>query len=120
MTPVNSSRRIMQKREYPRMELPGIQADISDGTVFFSGTVKNLSRDGLAIDEVSSDLERTADIYSVILDGPGTHFKLLVRPVWEHDDGTTKTIGTRIENCPWTWTEFIMRQESLRHDLTAA
>ena len=98
------------------MEIPDIQADVSDGKVFFSGTVKNLSRYGLAIGEVSRDLERTADIYSVIIDGPGTHFKLLVRPVWEHDDGTTKTIGARIENSSWTWTDFIMRQETLQHD----
>lgn len=106
----------MQKREYPRLKIPDIQADVSDGKVFFSGSVKNLSRYGLAIGEVSRDLEQSADIYSVILDGPGTHFKLLVRPVWERDDGTTKTIGARIENSPWTWTEFIMRQESLKHD----
>ena len=98
------------------MELPDIQADVSDGKVFFSGAVKNLSRNGLAIGEISRDLEKTADIYSVVLDGPGTHFKLLVRPVWEQDDGATKTIGARIENSPWTWTEFIMRQETLMAD----
>jgi hypothetical protein len=97
------------------MELPGIQADVSDGKIFFSGAVKNMSRYGLAIGEISQDMENTADIYSVIIDGPGAHFKLLVRPVWEHDDGTTKTIGARIENSPWTWTDFIMRQETTTH-----
>ena len=109
----------MQKREYPRLEVPHLQADVSDGKEFFNGSVKNISRFGLAITDIPLDLDDTSDIYSVILDGPGTHFKLLVRPVWETNDGVTKTIGTRIENCPWTWTEFVMRQEPLSDQLLA-
>ena len=107
----------MQKREYPRLEVPRLQADVSDGKGFFNGSVKNISRFGLAITDIPLDLDDTSDIYSVILDGPGTHFKLLVRPVWETDDGVSKTIGTQIENSPWTWTEFVMRQETLSDPL---
>ena len=107
----------MQKREYPRLEVPHIQADVSDSKGFFSGSVKNISRFGLAITDIPLDLDKTADIYSIILDGPGTHFKLLVRPVWETDDGVSKTIGTRIENSPWTWTDFVMHQETLSNPI---
>ncbi|MEJ2057032.1 MAG: PilZ domain-containing protein [Desulfofustis sp.] len=103
----------MQRREYPRMEVADLSADISDGKCFFSGTVENLSREGLAISSVSGNLEKSSDIYSVILDGPGTHFKLLVRPMWERTDGATTTIGARIENSSWTWTDFVMRREPL-------
>ena len=103
----------MQKREYPRIEVPHLQADVSDGKGFFNGSVKNISRFGLAISNLPFDLDDTSDLYSVIIDGPGTHFKLLVRPVWETNDGISKIIGTRIENSPWTWTEFVMRQETL-------
>lgn len=109
----------MQNREYRRLEIPHIQADVSDGKGFFSGEVKNLSRFGLSITDIPIDLDNSSDIYSVILDGPGTHFKLLVRPIWEQNDGISKTIGARIENSPWTWTEFVMRQESLVNELTA-
>ena len=107
----------MQKREYPRLEVPQIQADVSDGKGFFTGSIKNISRFGLAITDIPLDLDNSSDIYSVILDGPGTHFKLLVRPVWETDDGVSKTIGTRIENSPWTWTDFVMRQETLLNQI---
>ncbi|MGI9536111.1 MAG: PilZ domain-containing protein [Desulfocapsaceae bacterium] len=109
----------MQNREYPRLEIPQIQADVSDGKGFFTGAVKNLSRFGLSISDIPTNLDNSSDIYSVILDGPGTHFKLLVRPIWEQDDGNSKTIGARIENSPWTWTEFVMRQETLANELTA-
>jgi hypothetical protein len=107
----------MQKREYPRIEVPHLQADVSDGKGFFNGSVKNISRFGLAISNLPFDLDDTSDLYSVIIDGPGTHFKLLVRPVWETNDGISKTIGTRIENSPWTWTEFVIRQETLSDHL---
>lgn len=102
----------MENRKHPRMEIANIEADISDGTGFFSGVVQDISRFGLAISDVEKRLDKSADIYSVILDGPGTHFKLLVRPVWEIDDGTKKTIGAQIENSPWTWTDFVMRHEA--------
>ena len=103
----------MEKREHPRMDVLELQADISDGNGFFSGTVKNISRFGLAITDIPANLDDSADIYSVILDGPGIHFKLLVRPVWEHTDGNRKTIGALIENSPWTWTEYVMGKEPL-------
>jgi hypothetical protein len=75
--------------------------------------VKNLSRLGLAISHLPHDLDRTSDLYSVILEAPDTLFKLLVKPVWEIDDGVSKTIGIKIENSSWTWTDFVMRQETL-------
>ncbi len=108
----------MQRREYPRMEVGGLSADISDGKCFFSGTVANLSREGLAISSVAGDLEESSDIYSVVLDGPGTHFKLLVRPIWERYDGATRTIGARIENSPWSWTDYVMHREPLATGLS--
>lgn len=109
----------MQRREYPRLEVPHLQADVSNGKGFFTGSVKNISRFGLAIANIPLDLDNASDIYSVILDGPGTHFKLLVRPVWVEDDGVSKTLGAKIENSPWTWTEFVMQQESLANQLPA-
>jgi len=103
----------MNKRDHPRVEVADLQADISDGNDFFSGTVKNISRFGLAIDDVPAALDRDADMYSVILDGPGVHFKLLVRPVWELEDGGVKAFGALIENSPWTWTDYVMGKEPL-------
>jgi len=101
----------MEKRRHPRMVITNLEADISDGKGFFNGVVHDISRFGLSITALPKRLDRSADIYSVILDGPGTHFKLLARPIWEEDDGTSKTIGAIIENSPWTWTEFVMNHE---------
>jgi len=93
------------------MEITNIEADISDGKGFFSGLVLDISRFGIQISGIPERLDHSADIYSIILDGPGVHFKLLARPIWEEANGSSKTIGAQIENSPWTWAEFVMRQE---------
>lgn len=101
----------MNKRKHPRISITRIEADISDGKGFYTGIVQDISRFGLSISDIPKRLDKTADIYSIILDGPGTHFKLLARPVWEEEKGMSKKIGAQIENSPWTWTEYVMRNE---------
>ncbi|MEE4166120.1 MAG: PilZ domain-containing protein [Desulfocapsaceae bacterium] len=103
----------MNQRKHPRIAIPRIEADISDGRGFYNGTVNDISRFGISISNIPKRLDTSAEMYSIILDGPGTHFKLLARPVWEEADGVSKTIGAQIENSPWTWTEFVMRHEPL-------
>jgi hypothetical protein len=88
------------------------------GRYQYRGRYLRRERFGLAITDIPRRLDKSADIYSVILDGPGTHFKLLVRPIWETDDGVNKTIGAQIENSPWNWTEFVMRQEAQIEDFS--
>lgn len=106
----------MNQRKHPRITIAHIEADISDGKGFYRGTVQDISRFGLSIANIPKRLDNSADIYSVILDGPGTHFKLLARPIWEEEDGMSKTIGAQIENSPWTWTEYVIRHEPLPGD----
>lgn len=106
----------MNQRKHPRIIITHIEADISDGRGFYTGTVQDISRFGLSISNIPKRLDTSADIYSVILDGPGTHFKLLARPIWEQEDGMSKTIGAQIENSPWTWTEYVMHHEPLPDD----
>jgi hypothetical protein len=102
----------MEQRKHPRIVIENIEADISDGKGFYNGAVLDISRFGISITDIPKRLDNSADIYSVILDGPGIHFKLLVRPIWEKENGISKTIGAQIENSPWTWAEFVMNREN--------
>jgi hypothetical protein len=108
----------MENRKHPRMVINNIEADISDGKGFFNGVVLDISRFGIQIADIPQRLDSSADIYSVIIDGPGIHFKLLARPIWEVKNGSSKTIGAQIENSPWTWAEFVLRQETDREGST--
>jgi len=107
----------MDKRKYPRVPIRGLNADISDGKGFFTGTVMDISRVGMSLDQIPKTLDGNADILSVIIDGQGNHFKLLVKQKWEIESGKTKIIGGQIENSPWDWTEFIMGIEPDQDDI---
>jgi hypothetical protein len=101
----------MDKRRYPRIPIRGLQADISDGKGFYSGTITDISRSGVSMGQVSNSLDPEADILSVIVDGQGAHFKLLIKQKWETSAGKFKMIGGQIENTPWDWDDFVKQLE---------
>lgn len=109
----------MEKRRYPRIPTRGLQADISDGKGFYSGTVTDISRVGVSLGEISQALDPDADILSVIVDGDGAHFKLLIKQKWETSAGKFKVIGGQIEHSPWDWTEYVKQLEPDGDDLWA-
>jgi hypothetical protein len=107
----------MDKRRHPRVPIRGLTADISDGKGFFTGTVTDISRNGMSLNDIHKKLDGSADILSVIVDGQGGHFRLLVKQKWETDAGVLKIIGGQIENSPWNWAEFVKRLEPDRDDI---
>jgi hypothetical protein len=107
----------MDKRRHPRIPIRGLTADISDGKGFFTGSVTDISRFGMSLNHIASGLDPDADILSVIIDGQGAHFKLLMKQKWENENGHSKIIGGQIENSPWDWTEFVMQLEPEQDDI---
>ncbi len=108
----------MNKRRHPRIPIRGLNADISDGKGFFTGRVTDISRFGMSLGEIPKKLDANADILSVIIDGKGAHFKLLMKQKWEsHTTDTSKIIGGQIENSPWDWAEFVMQLEPEQDDI---
>lgn len=107
----------MNQRRHPRIPINGLQADISDGKGFFTGTVTDISRFGMSLNDIPLKMDPDADILSVIIEGQGTHFKLLIRQKWESASGLYKVIGGQIENSPWDWTEFVMQHEPDADDI---
>lgn len=93
------------------MALTGMVADISDGRGFFSGTVHDISRAGLALDDIPPKMNSQAEYLTVIIDGQGVHFRLKIIPRWETIAGSQKIIGGQIEKTPFAWTEFVIRFE---------
>ncbi len=107
----------MDKRRHPRIPIRGLSADISDGKGFFTATVTDISRFGMSLNDLPTTLDGNADILSVIIDGQGAHFKLLVKQKWETKTGGRKIIGGQIENSPWDWSEFVRQMEPERDDI---
>jgi hypothetical protein len=99
------------------MELTDMTADISDGRGFFAGTVHDVSRFGLALDNIPAKMDSHADFLTIIVVGRGGHFRLKIRPRWESVTGRQKCLGGLIENTPFTWNEFVMRLETEKNDI---
>ncbi len=107
----------MNRRRHPRMPLADMVADISDGRGFFTGTVHDISRFGMALDHISTKMNSQAKQLIVIVDGQGGHFKLKITPKWETVTGHQKTVGGQIEQSPFAWTEFVMDFEPDNNDI---
>ncbi len=101
----------MDHRKHPRIVLAGMVADISDGRGFYSGTVHDISRFGLALDALPPKMNSRVEHLTAIVEGQGGHFRLHIVPRWEIVAGRQKIIGGQIERCPFAWTEFVMRFE---------
>jgi hypothetical protein len=107
----------MNRRRFPRMGITGMVADISDGKGFFTGKVHDISRFGLALDDIPAKINSHAQRLTVIVDGQGGHFKLKISPRWETDAGRQKLIGGRIEQSSLAWTDFVIDFEPENDDV---
>lgn len=97
------------------MESVNLLIDVSDGQGFFSGSVNNLSRFGLCMNDLPANLDQSARRLSIVVSGHGKHFKMLATPRWIDEGAYKKNLGVEIVNAPWGWTEFVMSMEpSLR------
>ena len=107
----------MEKRRHQRMLVNSLQVDIYDGQGFFSGTVADLSRFGLKLDDVPKKLDEKAKRFSIIVSGHGQHFKMQARSRWVQRKSLSKKVGLEIINAPWGWTEFVMKLEPALGDV---
>lgn len=104
MEPIN-------KRKFSRHTYGNMFVDISDGKGFYSGTILDISRFGMCLNDISNRLVRNADKYTVVLSGGKKTFKLTVRPKWIIEKGSSFKVGIHIENPPWEWTSFVKKLE---------
>ncbi len=101
----------MDKRRYRRMEIPDVRVDVSDGVGFFSGTVTDISRVGLLLDDISRRFNDQVNNLSIVVSTKGRNFKMLATSKWVDEENYTKRVGIKILNAPWDWTEFVMECE---------
>lgn len=101
----------MEHREHERVEIDGLNADISDGIGFYPGTISDISRFGICLTDLPKRIDDKTKKMTVVISGYGSNFKLLVRPKWSVGDGMRKVVGFEIINTPWAWTGFAKRFE---------
>ncbi|MFT5699411.1 MAG: hypothetical protein ACI8ZB_002269 [Desulforhopalus sp.] len=97
----------MNKRLQIRKDVAKINVHISDGVNLFQGTVKNISDSGLAISDVSPELDSQAELLSITMSLDGRTYRLRAFPRWISEDDHYKTIGVRVISAPRNWYKFV-------------
>jgi hypothetical protein len=97
----------MDQRHYPRIHYRDLTANSGDNKSFFQGTVKNISRYGLCINDLPVEIDDNLRVWSLLVNGGGVVHKLFVSPRWSVVDGQKKSVGVEILDPPLGWTEFV-------------
>jgi PilZ domain len=101
----------MEKRQHPRIAMKNLFAYINDGKILTHGTIIDISRNGLALTDLSKRLQMHAKKLTVVVSGEKVDFKMTIRPRWFVQGGVKKTIGAQIITTPEGWMEFVMDKE---------
>ncbi|MEK6201551.1 MAG: hypothetical protein N2A40_03905 [Desulfobulbaceae bacterium] len=105
------------KRRYFRIEVQEMEADISDDIGFCSAQVKDVSRFGICLSEMTRKPSIEGDKFLLIIsDQKGHRYKMHVQGRWEEGQGADSILGAEIKNAPWSWTEFISTLEPIKDD----
>ncbi len=106
----------MDNRECCRIEVEGLNADISDGVGCFPGLVSDVSRYGICMTDLPRRLNHKKRKMTVVVYGHGKNFKMLVRPKWSTETGIRKMVGFEVLSTPWAWTDFVREMEHPQED----
>lgn len=77
-----------------------MDADISDGTLVFDGSVSNASRHGLLLQNVPKKFDFYSPKCVAVVNSAGKNFKLFMKPRWSNLQGEQKNIGFQIISPP--------------------
>lgn len=107
----------MSKRRHQRVEGQNLVANLSDGVDSFSGTVNNISRLGMLLNDIPQRLKSQGKILSIIVSAKGKNFKMQVEPKWVDENKSEKKMGLAILDPPLDWTLFAMIYEPADEDI---
>jgi len=110
----------MIKRCNQRIEVQNVVASLSDGVDCLSGKVRNVSRVGMLLEDISQELNSHMSKFSVIVSAKGKEIKMLVEPKWMSRKSSEQKIGFAIIDAPLDWTVFVMNCEPADEDIWAA
>ncbi len=103
----------MEKRKHPRIKINNLSIDVSDGTRVFQGTVSDISLFGIRINELPKQLDLKTPIIKVVFSENNKLFRMDVTLRWHLDDGGKTSMGVKILNTPWSWTDFIIKHDMM-------
>lgn len=101
----------MNKRKHHRIVVPNLQAEVASGAEVFSGTINDVSRDGILLNNIPQKLNKPNEILSIIVISSGQKFKMLAMPRWISGSNLKNEMGVEIIDAPLGWVEFVKTRE---------
>ena len=96
----------MMSRRENRVDVT-MESNISDGSHMFTGTVVNVSRNGIKLAEIPKKFDTVSTSCIAVVSGKGKNFKFNVIPRWHNEDNLYKEIGLKIVSPPLKWISFM-------------
>ncbi len=110
----------MNNRRHQRVEVQNLVANLSDGVDSFSGTVSNISRFGMLVNNIPQILTSQEKKLSIIVFVKSRNFKMQVEPKWVSGNKSEIKMGLTILVPPLDWTLFVMICEPAGEDIRTA
>ena len=96
-------------RQHPRIRLNGPTVHVTDGCLFTTAQIDNVSPAGLCLCNLPEQLYRNAEQLTIFSNGNPTIPTLHIKPCWQAVGWNGKSIGATILNAPKTWMFFVGR-----------
>jgi len=108
----------MNKRRTPRIQVPNLVVDVSDGISFFSGTASDVSRYGILLNDIPKKINEQAASLSITNSVNGIIFKKMKGiPTWVSENKFRKKIGVHIPAPTSSWIAFVKNFETEDSDV---
>ena len=100
---------VTDKRRHLRISVPYTKVHVTDGCLFATASIDNISLNGICLGNLPEQLYRSAEQLTVFSsDNPGIPI-LQIQPRWEKPGWNGKSIGATIINVSESW-HFFFRQ----------
>ena len=107
-TPGNTTAQASDQRQHPRVPLQNTTVHVTDGCLFATALLENISPSGLCICNIPEQLYKNAGKLTVFSsDNPGLPV-LQIEPRWQKNSWRGKTIGAVILNATDAWRLFFV------------
>lgn len=101
-----------EKRRHPRIPLKNTQVHVTDGCLFATAAIDNISANGICLRNLPEQLYRSSNQLTVFSsDNPGLPV-LHIAPRWQRTGWNGKTIGAQVLNISETWQLFFIHAAS--------
>ncbi|WP_153306656.1 hypothetical protein [Desulfogranum japonicum] len=106
---LSKEQREMEKRAHERIPLPNTTINVTDGYIFCTALLDNISAYGVCLKNLPDTLYRNSENLTLFSQTGDELPVLHVRPQWERKEHSGKRIGARILNSSEKWLSFLNR-----------